>query len=197
MRVYPRVYGGTSCHGPRRCTRWGLSPRVRGNHASPHHVAVNVRSIPACTGEPRDFSGIGSIPGVYPRVYGGTAAAAGRRPGGRGLSPRVRGNPQNGVFQWISQRSIPACTGEPPGARPLPSRVSVYPRVYGGTRSHGSPPLDSGGLSPRVRGNRDRSYGGELLYRSIPACTGEPCGTPSRRSSATVYPRVYGGTNPG
>ena len=56
---------------------------------------------------------------------------------------------------------------------------------------------NSGGLSPRVRGNlgRIRKVGNQ--GRSIPACAGEPdCRRDCRRSSA-VYPRVCGGTRAG
>ena len=50
------------------------------------------------------------------------------------------------------------------------------------------------GLSPRVRGNRQRCHGREARGGSIPACAGEPCGLGSAGSSTGVYPRVCGGT---
>ena len=92
------------------------------------------------------------------------------------------------------ERSIPACTGEPPQRRGAVGTCRVYPRVYGGTccrsclRSRGS------GLSPRVRGNHGSHGRGGSAHGSIPACTGEP---PQRRGAVgpcRVYPRVYGGT---
>ena len=52
-KVYPRVCGGTTAFINGNGILPGLSPRVRGN---PHHgqgQTVNVRSIPACAGEPR------------------------------------------------------------------------------------------------------------------------------------------------
>ena len=36
------------------------------------------------------------------------------------------------------------------------SAPTVYPRACGGTQSHRIPPFSRHGLSPRVRGNRDR-----------------------------------------
>ena len=129
---------------------------------------------------------------VYPRVYGGTEIRRLDAKRISGLSPRVRGNhdaPNPG--RWANQkRSIPACTGEPPGC-------------------HGDPGCHSG-LSPRVRGNRRTRQAQHAVVRSIPACTGEPVrplitlspdvrGNHGKRRNhdheqSQVYPRVYGGT---
>ena len=51
--------------------------------------------------------------------------------------------------------SIPACAGEPWAGAESSAARGVYPRVCGGTT--GTAPTDDngGGLSPRVRGNRD------------------------------------------
>ena len=72
-------------------------------------------------------------PKVYPRVYGGTPDADGMPHDAEGLSPRVRGNLLHALDSWPEIRSIPACTGEPPSVSRTWSRVTVYPRVYGGT----------------------------------------------------------------
>ena len=50
-----------------------------------------------------------------------------------GLSPRVRGNHDDPVNAVQSQRSIPACAGEPILVMPYVARKRVYPRVCGGT----------------------------------------------------------------
>ena len=75
--------------------------------------ARRATSIPACTGEPG--SCLDQIDRVYPRVYGGTYPHAEESPGVTlGLSPRVRGNPK--CLLYIGRDA-----------------KKVYPRVYGGT----------------------------------------------------------------
>ena len=70
----------------------------------------------------------------------------------------------------------------------------VYPRVCGGT-PYADDSDDSGsGLSPRVRGNRERRHRPPLPVRSIPACAGEPANGYDRAGNSAVYPRVCGGT---
>ena len=117
--VYPRVYGGTDAVTLHSLRAQGLSPRVRGNHDRPHPAAGQVRSIPACTGEPPSLITVHDLLEVYPRVYGGTKP--GRLRPGRvwGLSPRVRGNPARQIIERPYHRSIPACTGEPAFWLPL------------------------------------------------------------------------------
>ena len=51
-RVYPRVCGGTLAATPSLVSLKGLSPRVRGNLAARANANENIRSIPACAGEP-------------------------------------------------------------------------------------------------------------------------------------------------
>ena len=182
------MYGGTPA--PNRSdanTKWGLSPRVRGNHPrcnvgtpglSPrvrgnprkdfNLQSAGKRSIPACTGEP-----LSQRPSrqptarVYPRVYGGTSdarltesiPAAGLSPSEMaGLSPRVRGN-------------LTLCTV-------VRRRLRVYPRVYGGTV-----PIDrlygAAGSIPACTGEpfiETHCKWTNWIMRSIPACTGEPIG---------------------
>ena len=72
--VYPRVCGGIVIARPRRSQDQGLSPRVRGNLATP---------------APGTF-----VARVYPRVCGGIFGDSSSQLGQRGLSPRVRGNPE-------------------------------------------------------------------------------------------------------
>ena len=72
----------------------------------------------------------------------------------------------------------------------------VYPRVCGGT-SPGNPyAARIGGLSPRVRGNRQRIPDTRKRPGSIPACAGEPTRRVLRAADGPVYPRVCGGTSP-
>ena len=133
-----------------------------------------MRSIPACTGEPRAVHPVAKAPEVYPRVYGGTVSSATQIGVLRGLSPRVRGNHLRIPLSDSLSRSIPACTGEPTVSYGAPGSVQVYPRVYGGTDANRDGLGVWMGLSPRVRGNRERRSDWYHAQRSIPACTGEP-----------------------
>ena len=192
--VYPRVCGGTVRPGQPRPVPPGLSPRVRGNRVSAGSGQVRLGSIPACAGEPC-YGGNSLYQGwVYPRVCGGTRRVVKSDIIIRGLSPRVRGNPAQRPVQGQGGRSIPACAGEP--YNPLSARIApwVYPRVCGGTDLERSSVPTSCGLSPRVRGNQFR-YGAECrVFRSIPACAGEPPESAAGGVNHWVYPRVCGGT---
>ena len=90
--VYPRVCGGTYRARQVHAGSLGLSPRVRGNRLPLLHVPSNLRSIPACAGEPPWSNPYCTLPPVYPRVCGGTGTDVSDRSQGQGLSPRVRGN---------------------------------------------------------------------------------------------------------
>ena len=70
--------------------------------------------------------------------------------------------------------SIPACAGEPRQGFPGSTGARVYPRVCGGTPIKRLARQLAGGLSPRVRGNRDDTAVGIGGRGSIPACAGEP-----------------------
>ena len=84
----------------------------------------------------------------------------------KGLSPRVRGNPEPDRRQPVALSVYPrACGGTSRTHRyecPIAGHVEVYPRACGGTvgpaAAIGQP---FGGLSPRVRGNRQdpRAFG--------------------------------------
>ena len=112
-RVYPRVCGGTLQlpEGWPSCK--GLSPRVRGNPVQNTRRSSTIRSIPACAGEPSRHCDNGGSAKVYPRVCGGTRCSQTKPRFLRGLSPRVRGNPQRRHSRPPETRSIPACAGEP------------------------------------------------------------------------------------
>ena len=56
------------------------------------------------------------------------------------------------------------------------------------------PAAHAGGLSPRVRGNREHPMHKAAALRSIPACAGEPLGGRGWQATEKVYPRVCGGT---
>ena len=114
-KVYPRVCGGTmfSSYWSRR--RTGLSPRVRGNQESRQRLLDTGGSIPACAGEPLWHWPMSAAVPVYPRVCGGTTRSPPPSEELRGLSPRVRGNPDIATVLSMQVGSIPACAGEPLG----------------------------------------------------------------------------------
>ena len=70
----------------------------------------------------------------------------------------------------------------------------VYPRVGGGTVARSNRRILGGGLSPRGRGNPDRTPYHNAHPGSIPAWAGEPNPLPGTASQVGVYPRVGGGT---
>ena len=202
----------TACPG---CGMEGLSPRVRGNRQYIPVPAAELRSIPACAGEPRSFARATSRRKVYPRVCGGTDMAIANLADMQGLSPRVRGNPDRAVammmpagglsprvrgnrFQFgergISPGSIPACAGEPCSLKTLFGMSRVYPRVCGGTIVTSRIKAPGSGLSPRVRGNRPYLAERPGDPGSIPACAGEPGRAYASHTISGVYPRVCGGT---
>ena len=111
--VYPRVCGGTVRPIRFEAPSGGLSPRVRGNPAGEGRAVQRGGSIPACAGEPSRSGMPPWVARVYPRVCGGTRSVSTTRARGRGLSPRVRGNPSQSPRTATPPGSIPACAGEP------------------------------------------------------------------------------------
>ena len=171
--------GGTWCAFIQEDRSQGLSPRVRGNRYLRSAAISFDRSIPACAGEPPDAHIQNCVLRVYPRVCGGTLAGRGIGQWMSGLSPRVRGNLPVSTIAMSAHGSIPACAGEPRLLGTTHCLSRVYPRVCGGT------PVDfkvedfkvedlEQGLSPRVRGNRQRYRCPPAGNGSIPACAGEP-----------------------
>ena len=127
-------------------------------------------------------------------MCGGTSSTDMMPPAVHGLSPRVRGNPLL-CHPWVpSDRSIPACAGEPGGTGCHGDASTVYPRVCGGTGVVHSREVAVVGLSPRVRGNPRLWHLWLRCLRSIPACAGEPVCDEGRPRFRPVYPRVCGGT---
>ena len=167
---------------------------MRGNPDLMAEECADVRSIPACAGEPTLPHPTPSPSGVYPRVCGGTGTPGKDGKDGLGLSPRVRGNLDYLSSYTTCKRSIPACAGEPGLPRAKQREKMVYPRVCGGTTAPAPTGAGHTGLSPRVRGNPGRGCLTDWQVRSIPACAGEPAAGLQRRSPPAVYPRVCGGT---
>ena len=70
--VYPRACGGTRNSFPIASNRYGLSPRLRGNHPHQSRCNHNKGSIPAPAGEPNPMTHSLEGSAVYPRACGGT-----------------------------------------------------------------------------------------------------------------------------
>ena len=113
IQVYPRMYGETPADSKYATGSCGLSPHVRGNPARSRATPATGGSIPACTGKPFQVHIAVSDGGVYPRMYGETAAVRAGPVGVLGLSPHVRGNRRRRGSGRARAGSIPACTGKP------------------------------------------------------------------------------------
>ena len=191
--VYPRVCGGNPSARSGRNLAEGLSPRVRGKRRQLHQLTAAPWSIPACAGETLAVVNNTFLITVYPRVCGGNknahllAAVLG------GLSPRVRGKRKPPGTTYPRRWSIPACAGETAVIGYPIMMSAVYPRVCGGNAGRMSARVSMCGLSPRVRGKRERAGDEFDAERSIPACAGETPDQGRRASIWEVYPRVCGG----
>ena len=192
--VYPRMYGETASAGGNTDKETGLSPHVRGNHATRALIEPEMRSIPACTGKPARACRAFSMSRVYPRMYGETPPGRRGAQGQGGLSPHVRGNRAAGGSAWRGCGSIPACTGKPRRRGGVQMRQGVYPRMYGETCCRWRRRPFHCGLSPHVRGNRAGGAADFSHQGSIPACTGKPAPRSGGWCLRQVYPRMYGET---
>ncbi len=196
-RVYPRACGGTEHFAVAYPSASGLSPRLRGNPLPTVNGFLPSGSIPAPAGEP-SVVGLSATPWrVYPRACGGTCDLPCQASQVRGLSPRLRGNPVPPGSARTSLGSIPAPAGEPIYTLGPIRMQKVYPRACGGTLIFTCLRCGTGGLSPRLRGNRMETLPIYPGLGSIPAPAGEPTGAAGSRPAADVYPRACGGTQEG
>ena len=136
--VYPRACGGTWRILRRTLLRWGLSPRVRGNHYDNAPEVTQSRSIPARAGEPGRSFRVAPTCKVYPRACG---------------EPKIFFVPPGDG--WVYPR---ACGGTLLADNNTSTEEGLSPRVRGTTG-----PISAikrmPGLSPRVRGNLQRCSG--------------------------------------
>ena len=132
---------------------------------------------------------------VYPRERGGTNRRRAGKMHKHGLSPRTRGNLENGMEEYAKYGSIPANAGEPLPEAPVKALFRVYPRERGGTRPVHVHEGAHKGLSPRTRGNPVHDPRMEPQRRSIPANAGEPGRCRPTNGARRVYPRERGGTH--
>ena len=168
---------------------------MRGNRRSASNWNHQWGSIPAHAGEPCSMGFRTGYPRVYPRACGGTSSAVRMASPSRGLSPRMRGNPEILSSRRTPKGSIPAHAGEPHKIPPLKFEHGVYPRACGGTAAEDLVPFYRKGLSPRMRGNPLEIEVLFPAFGSIPAHAGEPFRFRSTWKDCAVYPRACGGTS--
>ena len=113
-----------------------------------------------------------------------------------GSSPRVRGTPTRKPADIRAPRFIPACAGNA-AVRPAPGGgPTVHPRVCGERQCAPRVEPLTRGSSPRVRGTLDRSHGGVVELRFIPACAGNAEWVAAVQLTDRVHPRVCGERSP-
>src|SRR5690625_7438479 len=91
-RVYPHVYGATSCAASAFQTGLGLSPCVWGHLLFLAKNTLNFGSIPMCMGPPASQAGGREYIRVYPHVYGATGDEPSLTNQKEGLTPRLWGH---------------------------------------------------------------------------------------------------------
>ena len=190
--VHPRVCGELNVARLDNVAYNGSSPRVRGTRASPATSSESSRFIPACAGNSCGVKRHLEVGAVHPRVCGELRAAAHDCGYCPGSSPRVRGThvvQSDGGRVW---RFIPACAGNSSPASQSACLHAVHPRVCGELSAVRVASRANSGSSPRVRGTPQERSKLHCCARFIPACAGNSCDPPSRRTAATVHPRVCG-----
>ncbi len=131
---------------------------------------------------------------VYPRGCGGTGGPTTSVSLLGGLSPRMRGHPENTLMGLAAHGSIPADAGAPAAQKVRRDQIEVYPRGCGGTSTVQNLDSITDGLSPRMRGHLRLPVKPLNGPRSIPADAGAPTVPPNVPNDPKVYPRGCGGT---
>ena len=151
----------------------GRSPRARGNPLLDYERRHVARSIPAGAGKPCRSVSCQLEYRVDPRGRGETVSVSGRLIGGKGRSPRARGNRVRRLCAGGLSGSIPAGAGKPSKLRPYLAVSQVDPRGRGETVDNGCNLSASRGRSPRARGNHAYVNLHSRDTGSIPAGRGE------------------------
>ena len=129
---------------------------------------------------------------VYPRGHGESRRGLRFHYQDAGLSPWARGILVRQRPKHLLPRSIPVGTGNPARKAYAGASYRVYPRGHG--ESGGVSPRVRGerGLSPWARGIRDGSVDTRCCRRSIPVGTGNPQVGVAAALCGGVYPRGHG-----
>ena len=190
--VHPRVHGEHELlrrNGGNFC---GSSPRARGTLVEVSPYGVNLRFIPACTGNTTLCSLHPPCHSVHPRVRGEHPVLRMVSAALNGSSPRARGTRSSQRTLSINLRFIPACAGNTRCSGATRCAQSVHPRVRGEHGEQYVGPLLSTGSSPRARGTRNANRRKVRERRFIPACAGNTMCTPCAGLMLAVHPRVRG-----
>ena len=173
-RDYPRGCGDTMMGAATAIGTGGLSPRVRGHLAPAPAGRSSAGTIPAGAGTPTVRYYLEPQQRDYPRGCGDTLWERRGKPGGRGLSPRVRGHRRAKLAYRRNRGTIPAGAGTPLACLSSYHPSRDYPRGCGDTKFR-LPSIDgTTGLSPRVRGHPRTSQAGPARRGTIPAGAGTP-----------------------
>ena len=190
--VHPREYGERKALRRARASATGSSPRVRGTHYRYGSVRESLRFIPASTGNAMRRPAVTCSPTVHPREYGERPRCCAPPGPASGSSPRVRGTHEDYVCAWLSNRFIPASTGNASTGCVAGHRTTVHPREYGERGGNVRLLLCIRGSSPRVRGTQCERRRGVSYNRFIPASTGNAIRSSITDQALTVHPREYG-----
>ena len=153
LGVYPHACGETGTDQLAAQDPGGLSPRMRGNRGCRWRLDPENGSIPTHAGKPFDEVKLFFCRGVYPHACGETIATRTSMCAMRGLSPRMRGNPDALPHNPTDRGSIPTHAGKPDWPFEWKPWMRVYPHACGETSSGSRYQIRLPGLSPRMRGN--------------------------------------------
>ena len=190
--VHPRVHGELDRPGHGARARAGSSPRTRGTRLEPGVEPVELRFIPAYTGNSVSRPSRTHRTPVHPRVHGELGAILLSDDLPLGSSPRTRGTPAEEALGRGVGRFIPAYTGNSSFcARTIVARA-VHPRVHGELAQITTAADLLSGSSPRTRGTLHANGREYERRRFIPAYTGNSCRAWSYTTPRPVHPRVHG-----
>ena len=171
-RDHPRGCGEKCSSVAAKASRWGSSPRVRGEDRATNISTYSIGIIPAGAGR----SSIGVYAAIEDRDHPrGCGEKPSRRPPARrrkGSSPRVRGEVGDGVALHIGNGIIPAGAGRSCSTTTSSRCGRDHPRGCGEKTNARWIPARRMGSSPRVRGEAGKGSGGRPVGGIIPAGAG-------------------------
>ena len=191
-RIIP-AYAGSTFRPVEHVASGPDHPRIRGEHALPHHRgARRVRIIPAYAGStfsPKDRFGSYAD---HPRIRGEHISwpeTATRSPGS---SPHTRGAPPTSCRWWRNRRIIPAYAGSTAHGFQVRERRRDHPRIRGEHKGSSCLTCPTPGSSPHTRGAQSLFEDLEQYVGIIPAYAGSTGMRRQRGQSGRDHPRIRG-----